>query len=228
LKCAVTGAAISRFHDVSPSETGASLPYSTPAAYYDPGRRHVKEREKLCELSRNNSATGRVPFPKSGEEVERTRYTRRRLPSHHQSAPVAPIHNSPPTTTPPTRLPARNSCPAIATEEMERERQRRRHQLNQHRTSETPATRAATSRPLPVPPRPPEVHTQRLAQPHPSVQSLKDAAKAHGAEYSIQRQPVDSERRSSSMCRAVSDRCLSIGKPQLVRSPATGSVKAQV
>jgi hypothetical protein len=234
----VIGAAIARFYDMAASETSASLPHPTPAAYYS--RRHEKEKDKLRELSRNKSSgsTGRVPLsriralqeklvPESGDEAERARCTRRQLLNAiladaptPQSTP-APIHIGPPPPTPPPppplpqRRPTGISRASTAAEEIERERERRRRQSNENRSPATPATHAAPP-PLPPPPPPPpplHVHTQRLAQPRPSVQSLKDATKAHAAEEGMQRRPTYSERRSAN------ERRPSIGKPQWVRSP---------
>src|SRR6266403_814681 len=114
----VIGAAIARFYDMAASEMSASLPHPTPSAYYS--RRHEKEKEKLRELSRNNSSggTGRVPLsriralqeklvPESGDEAERTRSNRRQLLNAiladaptPQSTP-APLMAAPPPPPPP-------------------------------------------------------------------------------------------------------------------------------
>ena len=230
---------IARFYDMGASETSASLPHPTPAAYYH--RRHEKEKEKLRELTRNNSSgsTGRVPLsriralqeklvPESGDEAERARTTRRHLLNSiladaptPQSTP-APLHAGPPPPTPPPpppppRCPTGISRASAAAEEIERQRERRRRQSNEnHRSPETPVSHAP---PLPPPPPPPQqqypVHAQRLAHPRPSTMSLKDMTNAHthGAEDSVQRRPAHPERRST-------DRRPSIGKaqPQRLRS----------
>ena len=237
----VIGAAIARFYDMAASETSASLPHPTPAAYYN--RRHEKEKEKLRELTRNNSSgsTGRVPLsriralqeklvPESGDEAERVRTTRRQLLNviladapTPQSTP-APLHAGPPPPTPPPPPPPPPRCPtgisraSAAAEEIERERERRRRQSNEnHRAPGTPTTHAP---PPPLPPPPPQsqypVHAQRLAHPRPSTMSLKEMtnAHAHAAEDSMQRRQAHPERRSAT------DRRPSIGKaqPQRLRS----------
>lgn len=235
----VIGAAIARFYDMAASETSASLPHPTPAAYYN--RRHEREKEKLRELTRNNSSgsTGRVPLsriralqeklvPESGDEAERARSNRRHLLNAiladaptPQSTP-APLHAGPPPPTPPPPPPPR--CPtgisraSAAAQEIERERERRRRQSNEnHRAPETPVTHALPPPPPPPPPQYP-VHAQRLAHPRPSTMSLKDMTNAHahgaGAEDSVQRRQAYPERRSTT------DRRPSIGKaqPQRLRS----------
>ena len=232
--------AIARFYDMAASETSASLPHPTPAAYYN--KRHEKEREKekekLRELSRNNSSggTGRVPLsriralqeklvPESGDEAERTRSNRRQLlnailadaPTPHSTpapipaAPPPPTPPPPPPPPPPSRRTTAISRASTAAEEIERERERRRRQSNEHRGLETPV--ASVPPPPPPPPPPlPQNHAQRLAHPRPSKLSLKEA-NAHGAEDSVQRsRPLYSERRSAT------ERRPSIGKPQWHRS----------
>lgn len=186
----VIGAAIARFYDMAASETSASLPHPTPSAYYN--RRHEKEKEKLRELSRNNSSggTGRVPLsriralqeklvPESGDEAERTRSNRRQLLNAiladaptPQSTP-APIHAPPPPTPPPppplppaplSRRPTAISRASTAAEEIERERERRRKQSNENRGPETPIV-SVPSHPQPQPqPQPPQPPTQTHAQ----------------------------------------------------------------
>jgi hypothetical protein len=229
----VIGAAIARFYDMAASDSSASLPHPTPSAYYN--RRHEKEKEKLRELSRNNSSggTGRVPLsriralqeklvPESGDEAERTRSNRRQLlnailadaPTPHPTP--APILAAPPPPTPPpppplppplSRRPTAISRASTAAEEIERERERRRRQSNEnHRGPETPTINV----PPPPPPPPPQNHAQRLARPRPSTLSLKDATHvhAHGVEDGMRRGPAYSERRSAT------ERRPSIGKPQ--------------
>jgi hypothetical protein len=237
----VIGAAIARFYDMAASETSASLPHPTPAAYYN--RRHEKEKEKLRELTRNNSSgsTGRVPLsriralqeklvPESGDEAERARSTRRHLLNAiladaptPQSTP-APPHAAPPPPTPPPPPPPPQRCPtgisraSAAAEEIERERERRRRQSNENHRAPAPGTPVTHAPPPPPPPPPPQypVHAQRLAHPRPSTMSLKDVtiAHAHAAEDSVQRRQAHSERRSAT------DRRPSIGKaqPQRLRS----------
>ncbi len=159
----VIGAAIARFYDMAASETSASLPHPTPSAYYN--RRHEKEKEKLRELTRNNSSgsTGRVPLsriralqeklvPESGDEAERTRSNRRQLLN-------AILADAP--------TPQSTPAPRFA-EEMERERERRRRQSNENRGPETPIVN--------VPPPPSQIHAQRLAHPRPSALSPNMAA----------------------------------------------------
>ena len=232
----VIGAAIARFYDMGASEMSASLPHPTPSAFYN--RRHEKEKEKLRELSRNNSSggTGRVPLsriralqeklvPESGDEAERTRSNRRLLLNAiladaptPQSTP-APIQAAPPPPTPPpppplpplppqSRRPTAISRASTAAEEIERERERRRKQSNENRVPETPVT----SVPPPPPPLPPQNHAQRLARSRPSTLSLKDTTHAHGVEEGMRRGPAHSERRSAT------ERRPSIGKPQWHRS----------
>jgi hypothetical protein len=237
----VIGAAIKRFYDMAASETSASLPHPTPAAYYN--RRHEKEREKGRELTRNNSSggTGRVPLsriralqeklvPDSGDEAERARSNRRQLLNAiladaptPQSTP-APLHAGPPPPTPPPppplpqRRPTGISRASQAAEEIERERaERRRRQSSENRASEPPpaATTTTTLPPPPPPPPPTQIHAQRLAHPRPSMLSLKDATNAHGVEDGMQRRQPVSVRRSAT------ERRPSIGKPQpqWLRSP---------
>jgi hypothetical protein len=236
----VIGAAIARFYDMAASETSASLPHPTPAAYYN--RRHEKEKEKLRELTRNNSSgsTGRVPLsriralqeklvPESGDEAERARTNRRQLLNAILAdAPTpqptpAPIHAGPPPPTPPPpppppqRRPTGISRASTAAEEIERERERRRRQSSENRGPESPA---AATVPPPPPPPPHQVHGQRLAHPRPSMLSLKDTTNAHGPEDGMQRRPVYSERRSAT------ERRPSIGKPfPPMDSHGTRSVK---
>jgi hypothetical protein len=204
--------------------------------YFKPrldNRRHEKEKEKLQELSRNNSSCGTERIsssrirasqekrvPESGDGAKRTRCTRQQLLNASlANAPTpqsSPIHTRPPPPIPPspppplTRHPADISRPNTATEEIERERQRRYHQSNQNRSSGTLATCAASPW-LPPPPPSPQVHTRRMAQPRLRVQSLNDATKAHGAEDSMRRRSVYSERHSAS--RNASERRPSMGKP---------------
>ena len=114
-------------------ETGASLPHPTPSAYYI--MRHEKEKEKLRELSRNNSSGGgRVPssriralqeksVPDSSDEEERTQSNRRPLlnpvladtPKPSTPALILPAtpHPKPPPPPPPLCLPSfsRNNFP---------------------------------------------------------------------------------------------------------------------
>jgi hypothetical protein len=234
----VIGAAIARFYDMAASETSASLPHPTPSAYYN--RRHEKEKEKLRELSRNNSSggTGRVPLsriralqeklvPESGDEAERTRSNRRHLLNAiladaptPQSTP-APLLAAPPPPTPPpppplppaplSRRPTAISRASTAAEEIERERERRRRQSNEnHRGPETPIISVPPPPPAPLP----QTHAQRLARPRASTLSLKDAthAHAHGAEDGMRRGAAYSERRSAT------ERRPSTGKPQWHRS----------
>ncbi|KAF8504513.1 hypothetical protein F5888DRAFT_1656356 [Russula emetica] len=231
----VIGAAIARFYDMAASETSASLPHPTPSAYYN--RRHEKEKEKLRELSRNNSSgsTGRVPLsriralqeklvPESGDEAERTRSNRRQLLNAiladaptPQSTP-APILAAPPPPTPPpppplpppqlSRRPTAISRASTAAEEIERERERRRRQSNENRGPETPIISVP---PPPLPPLP-QNHAQRLARPRASTLSLKDQTHAYGVEDGMRRGPAYSERRSAT------ERRPSIGKPQWHRS----------
>jgi hypothetical protein len=222
--------AIARFYDMAASETSASLPHPTPSAYYN--RRHEKEKEKLRELSRNNSSggTGRVPLsriralqeklvPESGDEAERTRSTRRQLlnailadaPTPQSTPAPIPAAPPPPTPPPPPPPPLSRRTTAIsrastAAEEIERERERRRRQSTERRGPETPIISA------PPPPPPPQSHANRLAHPRPSMLSLKDPTNAHGAEDGVQRRPVYPERRSAT------ERRPSIGKPQWHRS----------
>ena len=235
----VIGAAIARFYDMAASETSASLPHPTPSTYYN--RRHEKEKEKLRELSRNNSSggTGRVPLsriralqeklvPESGDEAERTRSNRRQLlnailadaptpqstPAPMPAVPPPPTPPPPPPPPPLSRRPTAISRASTAAEEIERERERRRRQSNENRAPETPVA-SAPPPPPPPPPLPPmpQAHAQRLAHPRPSKMSLKDVANAHGAEDGVQRsRPLYSERRSAT------ERRPSIGKPQWHRS----------
>src|SRR6266403_479641 len=229
----VIGAAIARFYDMAASEMSASLPHPTPSAYYS--RRHEKEKEKLRELSRNNSSggTGRVPLsriralqeklvPESGDEAERTRSNRRQLlnailadaptpqstPAPLMAAPPPPTPPPPPPLPPLSRRPTAISRASTAAEEIERERERRRRQSNENRGPETPVISVLP----PPPPPPPQTHAQRLAHPRPSTLSLRDATHVHGAEDGLRRGPAYSERRSAT------ERRPSIGKPQWHRS----------
>ncbi|KAI0002490.1 hypothetical protein BJV74DRAFT_816118 [Russula compacta] len=231
----VIGAAIARFYDMAASETSASLPHPTPSAYYNRRHEKEKEREKLRELSRNNSSgsTGRVPLsriralqeklvPESGDEAERARSNRRQLlnailadaptpqstPAPIQAAPPPPTPPPPPP--PPQRRPTAISRASTAAEEIERERERRRRQSNENRVPvpDTPTT----NHPPPPPPPLPQIHTHRLAHPRPSMLSLKDSPSAHGAEDGMQRRPVYTERRSAT------ERRPSIGKHQWHRA----------
>jgi len=228
----VIGAAIARFYDMAAPETSTSLPHPTPSAYYN--RRHEKEKEKLRELSRNNSSgsTGRVPLsriralqeklvPESGDEAERARSSRRQLLNAiladaptPQSTP-APILAAPPPPTPPPpppppqRRPTGISRASTAAEEIERERERRRRQSSENRGPETPVT-SLPAPPAPPPPQP-QSHAQRLAQHRPSTLSLKDVSNPYAVEEGMQRRY--SERRS-----AMSERRPSIGKPQWHRA----------
>lgn len=234
-KPVVIGAAIARFYDMAASETSASLPHPTPSAYYNRRHEKEKEREKLRELSRNNSSgsTGRVPLsriralqeklvPESGDEAERARSNRRQLlnailadaptpqstPAPIQVAPSPPTPPPPPP--PPQRRPTAISRASTAAEEIERERERRRRQSNENRVPvpETPTT----NHPPPPPPPLPQIHTHRLAQRRPSMLSLKDSPSTHGAEDGMQRRPVYSERRSAT------ERRPSIGRHQWRRA----------
>jgi hypothetical protein len=236
----VIGAAIARFYDMAASETSASLPHPTPSTYYN--RRHEKEKEKLRELSRNNSSggTGRVPLsriralqeklvPESGDEAERARSNRRYLlnailadaptpqstPAPIQAAPPPPTPPPPPPLPPPvlSRRPTAISRASTAAEEIERERERRRKQSNENRGPETPVI----SVPPPPPPPLPQNHAQRLARTRPSTLSLKDATHGHGVEEGMRRGPAYSERRSAT------ERRPSIGKPQWHRSSPDAS-----
>ncbi|KAI9511975.1 hypothetical protein F5148DRAFT_155585 [Russula earlei] len=227
------GAAIARFYDMAASETSASLPHPSPSAFYS--RRHEKEKEKLRELTRNNSSgsTGRVPLsriralqeklvPESGDEAERARSSRRLLlnailadaptpqstpaPISVTSPPPAP----PPPPPPPSHRPTAISRASTAAEEIERERERRRRQSNEHRHPETPVT---SMPPPPPPPPPPQSHAQRLAHPRPSIPSLKDTTNPYGTEEVMQRRPVYTDRRIAT------ERRPSIGKkPQWPRA----------
>ncbi|KAH9965290.1 hypothetical protein BC827DRAFT_846215 [Russula dissimulans] len=226
----VIGAAIARFYDMAASETSTSLPHPTPSTYYNRRYEKEKEKEKLRELSRNNSSgsTGRVPLsriralqeklvPESGDEAERARSSRRQLLNAiladaptPQSTP-APIITAPPPPTPPPppppppRRPTGISRASTAAEVIERERERRRRQSSENRGPETPI--ASVPAPPPPPPPQPQSHALRLAQPRPSMLSLKDVSNPHGAEEGMQRRYT--ERRS-----ATSERRPSIGKPQ--------------
>jgi hypothetical protein len=207
----VIGAAIARFYDMATSETSASLPHPKPSAYYN--RRHEEEKEKLRELSRNNSSggIGRVPLsriralqeklvPESNDETERVRSNRRLLlnpiladaPSPSPQSTPAPIQAAPPPPTPPPPPPLRptgisRASTAALEMEMERKRERRRKQLNESRGPET----AAISVP---PPPPPQNHAQRLARTRPTTLSLKDPTHAHGVEKGMWRGPAYSGR----------------------------------
>jgi hypothetical protein len=239
----VIGAAIARFYDMTASETSTSLPHPTPSAYYS--RRFEKEKEKQRELSRNNSSggTGRVALsriwalqeklvPESGDEAERMRSNRRQLlnailadaPTPHPTP--APVPAPPPAPPPPPPPPQRHmgiSRASAAAQEIERERERRRRQSSENRALETPNTTAPPShQPQPQPhPQPQLQHqhqtllTQRLAQPRPSIPSLKDAMHMYGGEDGVQRRPAYPERRSAT------ERRPSIGKPQWHRSSPT-------
>ena len=152
----VIGESINGFYDMAMSETSASLPHPTPSTYYN--RRHEKEKEKLQELSQNNSSGGgRVPLssiralqeklvPES-DEAERARLNRRQLlyailadaPTNPTPAPILPAPPPPTPPPPPTgpaplsRRPPAISRASTAAEEIERERERRRRQSNETR-----------------------------------------------------------------------------------------------
>jgi hypothetical protein len=231
----VIGAAIARFYDMTASETSTSLPHPTPSTYYN--RRHEKEKEKQRELSRNNSSggTGRVAWsriralqeklvPESGDEAERMRSNRRQLlnailadaPTPQSTpAPIlaAPPPPTPPPPPPPPPRPTAISRASAAAQEIERERERRRRQSSENRAPETPNTTAPPPQHQPQPQI--QTHAQRLAQPRPSMLSLKDAMHSHGGEDGMQRRPAYSERRSAT------ERRPSIGKPQWHRSSPT-------
>jgi hypothetical protein len=151
------------------------LPHPTPSAYYN--RRHEKEKEKLRELTRNNSSgsTGRVSLsriralqeklvPESDDEAERTRSNRRWLLNailadapipQSTPAPILAAPPPPPPPPPPSRPPTVISRASTAAAEMERERERRRRQSNENRGRETPIVD------VPPPPPPSQIYVPR-------------------------------------------------------------------